>query len=166
MQGQGWDLRLLRQCCGAPQATAARHGGTGGVQGPPRKQHHGGVAAACPSGLARVLLERHGPVEHHLRRNTGSAQHSMEGVLAQVCAGCLTAPIPQGSPSPPHCRDPQRSSPGAQTGTCQRVERSGQSCRPGHCAPHAGSPGRGNSSASTPTLLSPPQPSSPQLLFP
>lgn len=79
MQRQGWNLCLLRRCCGAPQGTAPRHGGTGGVQGPPRKQHHSGVAAAGPSGLARVLLERHCAVEHHLGRNTGYAQSPMAG---------------------------------------------------------------------------------------
>lgn len=93
MQVQGWDLHLLRRCCGAPQGTAPRHGGTGGVQGPSRKQHHGGVAAARPSGLARVLLERHCPIEHHLGRNRGSAQSPMAG------RGCLhkcvhAAPLP------------------------------------------------------------------------
>lgn len=96
MRGQDWDLHLLRRCCGAPQGAAPRHGGTGGVQGPPTKQHHSGVAAAGPSGLARVLLERHCPVEHHLRRNIGSAQSPMAG------RGCCTSGC-----GLPHCTHPR-----------------------------------------------------------
>lgn len=96
MRGQGWDLRLLRRYCGAPQGTAPRHGGTGGVQGPPRKQNHGGVEAAGPSGFARVLLERHCPVEHHLGRNRGSAHIPMAG------RGCLQMCVQAASLPPSH----------------------------------------------------------------
>lgn len=96
MWGQGWDLRLLRRCCGAPQGTAPRHGGTGGVQGPPRKQNHGGEEAAGPSGFARVLLERHCPVEHHLGRNRGSAHIPMAG------RGCLQMCVQAASLPPSH----------------------------------------------------------------
>lgn len=165
MQGQGWALRLLRQCCGAPQGTAPRHGGTGGVQEPPRKQHHDGVAAVGPSGLARVLLERHCPVEHHLGRNRGSAQSPMAGT------GCLHACVQAASLPPSHRAhlplltvrihrevaqalklELVKGSSGADRAVDQGIVHHMQ--------------GVLAEGTAQPTLLSSPQPSSPQLLFP
>lgn len=114
---------------GGPGPTAGHGNGAGGG---------GGSAQALPGSSFSVTVR--------LNTSWGEARGEALSPAAPPRGGLRGGPTglsPRGSPSPPCCRGPQRSSPGARTGICQRGERRGRICRPGRCPPRAGRPGGG-----------------------